>query len=148
MLRQTSYRALASALVLNLWGLSSDKRLVCQPSLDARKQRVHPFGDGQLTAIKPPRHFGNVLVKMLWRNPMVDADDLTLQERPNRLNGIGVNVALPILALLMVDRLVVWIAGHGAVGRERIGCQHFGVWRNNVIDKFAQFCAGDRPGEC
>ena len=126
-LHRKAYRALASVLACCLLG-SCDQCLVRKFSaIDTSEQVIHAVGNGQLAPIKPPRHFLNVFVQMFRRNPVVNADDLAFQQRPNRLNRVGISVASAPFAFRVVHDFMLWEAFKRYVSRMCVGYQHFGA---------------------
>lgn len=87
---------------------SCGQLLVPQPAFDATEETVHSVGDQHITAIETPRHFVEIPGQVLRRHPMVNADDLTLEERPYAFDPVRVDREIAdVLAGRMVDRVVM-----------------------------------------
>src|SRR5581483_10182313 len=140
-LHQTAFRALAWVQALIPW-VSCDQRLVGEPPFDAGEQVIHPLGDGQFAAIKAPRHFTDILPQMLGRNVVVDADDLPLQQSPDRLNRIGMDLTADVFASGVVDPLMRGEAGHGAIGELFIGRDQIGAASHVAAHELLNFSGG------
>lgn len=109
---------------------SCGQLLVPQPAFDATEETVHSVGDQHITAIETPRHFVEIPGQVLRRHPMVNADDLTLEERPYAFDPVRVDREIAdVLAGRMVDRVVmmglaealeptVLIGHHGRIRRD------------------------------
>src|ERR1700723_56017 len=102
--RQTPYRDEAAAPSSSPCRLSRDQPLVGQRAFRLGEQVVHAVALRHLATVEPIGHFANVAVKVLGRNPMVNADDLALQERPDAFDTVRVDMAVAdVFAAAVVD---------------------------------------------
>ena len=81
-----AYPAQAASLAF----LSCDQRLVGEASSGLCEQGVDPLAFAHGPQIEAPRHLAEVGVQMLGRKKVVSADDLALEQRPDRLNPVRV----------------------------------------------------------
>src|SRR3979490_1673059 len=90
--RQTACPTRAWVLAFSRAG-SCDEDLVGQSPFDAGEQVVHARRDRHVAPIEAPSHFVEIFAKVFGRYPMMNAEDLPLQERPNAFHRVGMDIA-------------------------------------------------------
>lgn len=101
---------------------SCDQRPISEATIRASDQCVHPSPLGNLAPIVAPRHLIHIARKVLGAHPVVDADDLALQQSPDAFNGVGVSVVVAdIFARAVVHRVVVIVTVQAAIAASLVG---------------------------
>lgn len=77
-----------------------------------------------LAVVVPPLLLVEVSRKMLHGNFVIGPDDAPIEQRPDALDRVGVDLPVYPLALGLVDRLMLDASG---LGRELVGCELVGV---------------------
>ena len=83
-----------------------------------------PKKPGVVPVVEPPFQFIQVGIQVLNGNLVVGADDRPLQQRPDILNGVGVNITPSIFFDTVVNRLMpsVFIGDQAAAQRSGACC--------------------------
>ena len=78
--------------------LSCDQVLAAPTTSGFSEQGIHTGTLIDFAEVEPPCAFRDVAVEVLWRDEVMNADDLALQERPATLDSVRVRGADDILA--------------------------------------------------
>ena len=97
---------------------------------------------GIVPIIEPPLKLVKIGIKMFSGDLMIRTDNRSLEERPNALNRVGVNIATYPFLNRMVDSVMLSICiSHALISRKLVGVNVLGLIGKAFFYESVQCCS-------